>query len=81
VVLLAQARLRMAAADFVAAAAAYRDVLALPHAHAMPAVLEAARVGLLQSELLSGDAAPDYTRRVFDDPYHWAPFVLIGDWL
>jgi CHAT domain-containing protein len=23
---------------------------------------------------------PDYGRRPYADPYHWAPFVLIGDW-
>ncbi|MFI9550940.1 CHAT domain-containing protein [Nonomuraea endophytica] len=28
----------------------------------------------------AADRAPDYTRRIYSNPYHWAPFVLVGDW-
>ncbi|MEV1005019.1 CHAT domain-containing protein [Nonomuraea sp. NPDC050202] len=22
----------------------------------------------------------DYKRKIYEDPYHWAPFILVGDW-
>ncbi|MEV0225421.1 CHAT domain-containing protein [Streptomyces sp. NPDC050704] len=75
---LADARFR--AGDFAAAADAYAELLDTsdgdPHddrelqaAHARAALA------------LRGHAdGPDYTRRIYAHPRHWAGFVLIGDW-
>ncbi|GHH69837.1 hypothetical protein GCM10017673_20950 [Streptosporangium violaceochromogenes] len=41
----------------------------------------AAEVGMLRARLAAGrGAGPDFGLRVFTDPRHWAPFVLVGDW-
>ncbi|WP_161628188.1 CHAT domain-containing protein [Microbispora catharanthi] len=28
----------------------------------------------------AADRSPDYKRRIYSNPYHWAAFVLVGDW-
>lgn len=29
----------------------------------------------------AGSTEPaDYERKIYEDPYHWAPFILVGDW-
>ncbi|WP_169789187.1 CHAT domain-containing protein [Nonomuraea candida] len=73
------AALHMAGRDFAAAEELYETIRARPGLTAEQA--GAARVGSLQARLMRDQpAASDLDRRVFDDPYHWAPFVLVGDW-
>ncbi|MEU8401762.1 CHAT domain-containing protein [Nonomuraea sp. NPDC048892] len=76
--LLEEAELRLAAWDFPAAALVYDQVLR------MPAIIDdqrhTARMGGLRAGVPQSDHPPDYTLRAFDDPFHWAPFVLVGDW-
>lgn len=76
---LEMARLHLAGRNFAEAAALYQSLLDRPGATTWQA--EAAETGALQARLLRDAAEPDLTRRIFDDPYHWAPFALVGDWL
>lgn len=74
----ADAQLR--AGDAAAALAAYRALLdeAIPgSAHAADLARASARC---RAVLRSGSATVDYGRTLFDHPYYWAPFTLIGDW-
>ncbi|NUT99064.1 MAG: CHAT domain-containing protein, partial [Saccharothrix sp.] len=69
------ADLRFRAGDFAAAADAYEALLdssddaSLLTAHARATLASRGTT-----------APPDYTRKVYAHPYHWAGFVLIGDW-
>ncbi|KOX21239.1 hypothetical protein ADK67_27715 [Saccharothrix sp. NRRL B-16348] len=71
------ADIRFRAGDFAAAAAACERLLdsagdddpGLSAAHARATLASRATA-----------ARPDYTRRPYAHPYHWAGFVLIGDW-
>ncbi|MFG3288146.1 CHAT domain-containing protein [Streptomyces sp. NPDC048179] len=38
------------------------------------------RVALTQIRLAAHDAVPGWNAPAFASPYHWAPFVLVGDW-
>ncbi|MGI5499237.1 CHAT domain-containing protein [Lentzea sp. CA-135723] len=73
------ADLRFIARDFTAAAAAYTDL-----ADRAPADSPARRdlVGAVARSRRAGRTAvtPDYEVRPYAEPYHWAPFVLVGDW-
>lgn len=75
----AEARLLVRAGDITAAEQLVTDAMRSPGL--APEDLEGLRVTLLQARLSlpEPDAGPDL--RAFDDPYHWAPFVLVGDWL
>ncbi|MCO5994359.1 CHAT domain-containing protein [Actinoallomurus rhizosphaericola] len=73
---LAIARLSVRAGDLARAIGCYEDLLASePGAQA---AIER-RLRLLR---LKAEAPPviDYGRRPFADPYHWAAFILVGDW-
>lgn len=38
-------------------------------------------VALTRSEMLTDPPQkPDYARQIYDHPFHWAPFILVGDW-
>lgn len=38
-------------------------------------------VALTRCEMLAGQSAkPDYNRQIYSHPFHWAPFILVGDW-
>ncbi|MEU8365107.1 CHAT domain-containing protein [Nonomuraea sp. NPDC048882] len=76
--LLEEAELRLAAWDFATAAITYEEVLKLPGITGEQR--HAARMGGLRAGVPQDDQPPDYTLRAFDDPFHWAPFVLVGDW-
>ncbi|MFD1535830.1 CHAT domain-containing protein [Nonomuraea guangzhouensis] len=81
---LEEARLRLAAGDYSAAAGLFRDLVACPDLDEEQR--QGAEVGMLQATLVMGTgtdvgAAPDFGVPAFADPYHWAPFALIGDWL
>ncbi|MFK0259377.1 CHAT domain-containing protein [Streptomyces sp. NPDC090445] len=82
--LIARARMQVAARDPAEAATGYQAALDLLPALPRPADPSMAarlseRAALLRFKARV-PAAPDYGRRPFADPYHWAPFVLHGDW-
>ena len=38
-------------------------------------------VALSRSEMLiDRSEKPDYDRKIYSHPFHWAPFILVGDW-
>jgi len=57
---------------------------ALDHAEGLPgltaAIRDDLRVTRLQTRLAAPEPAAHPGLAAFDDPYHWAPFVLVGDW-
>lgn len=75
---IADARLR--AGDAAAALEGYRALLA----DAAPGSAYAAELARASARcravLRSGSATVDYGRALFDHPYYWAPFTLVGDW-
>jgi CHAT domain-containing protein len=72
---------RFTAGDFRAALADYEALLkATPqHSDRYPGLASAA--ARCRTAIRAGlPMTPGYQHRPFEDPYHWAPFVLIGDW-
>ena len=38
-------------------------------------------VALTRCGMLAGQSAkPDYGKQIYSHPFHWAPFILVGDW-
>lgn len=38
-------------------------------------------VALTRCEMLTRQSTkPDYNRQIYSHPFHWAPFILVGDW-
>ncbi|MFF5235028.1 CHAT domain-containing protein [Dactylosporangium sp. NPDC000521] len=74
---LAGARLR--AGDAAGALAAYTDLLASagPEAPRYGGLRRAAARARAASR---GPATVDHERTMYDHPYYWAPFALVGDW-
>jgi CHAT domain-containing protein len=73
------ADLRFRARDYSAAKIEYERLLvnAAPDSQEYRS-LDAAITRCNRMELKGG--SPDYTTRVYDHLFHWAPFVLVGDW-
>ncbi len=69
---------RFTAGDFTAALAAYES-LARQETDRYP-VLARAAARCRTAIRAAAPAGPGYEHRPFTSPYHWAPFVLIGDW-
>ncbi|MFD5428332.1 CHAT domain-containing protein [Streptomyces sp. NPDC127084] len=81
--LVAEARIRLMAADFAGAAAACDSALKAPtDPTGQSAVRSSAQAIRQRASLLRGDGngSPDFDRPVYAHPYYWAAFVLIGDW-
>ncbi|GGL02834.1 hypothetical protein Sme01_19520 [Sphaerisporangium melleum] len=77
---LEEARLRRAAGDLAAAAGLYAELMTCPDL--AEEQRGAAEVGMLRTRLtMDTGIEPDFSIPAFADPYHWAPFTLIGDWL
>lgn len=73
------AKVREAAHDYEAAMAAYAEL----GDQAFPGSNEYRRIMRAISRCRLALLAPlpkDYDRRVYDALFHWAPFVLVGDW-
>lgn len=71
------ADLHFRAGDFAAALTGYDELAATatePQQRGLAADAARAR------RAMCGTAQPDYTITPFAHPYHWAPFVLVGDW-
>jgi CHAT domain-containing protein/tetratricopeptide (TPR) repeat protein len=75
---LARAQVQLFAYDLPAALETLQAVLARPDLTGAES-REAARIGNLARLGARARPDPDYSRRPFDDPRHWAPFILIGD--
>jgi CHAT domain-containing protein len=82
--LMASARVQAAVGDFAAAADSYETAVRLmpslrdrPDDRFSESLDRAARLLRFKARRPS---SPDYERRPFADPYHWAPFALHGDW-
>ncbi len=42
---------------------------------------QALDVALARCEMLTGQPVkPDYNNQIYSHPFHWAPFILVGDW-
>ena len=75
---LARAKVLLFAHDLAAALEALQQILARPDL----TTAEFQEAALVQGRARLGarvDPHPDYSRRPFSDPRHWAPFILIGD--
>jgi CHAT domain-containing protein len=74
------ADVRFRCGDFAAARAAYGRLLD----GAGPDDDRAARLQAAETRsrwaATAADRPPDYERQIYRDPYHWAAFVLVGDW-
>ncbi|ROO87658.1 CHAT domain-containing protein [Actinocorallia herbida] len=76
---LEEAALLAMVGDYPGAARTYRLVLAL--AGGTVEQHEAAHLGAVRMDLIGDAADPAFDTLAFADPYHWASFILIGDWL
>ncbi|MEV5408114.1 hypothetical protein AB0K60_04620 [Thermopolyspora sp. NPDC052614] len=77
---LEEARLRLAAGDFPAAAELFGALTTCSELTEEQRGI--AEVGMLRARLvMDAGGEPDLSVPAFADPYHWAPFELIGDWL
>ena len=73
-----EARLVFRAGDRPAPAMCWTPFERLP---GLPAqVQDDLRVARLRTSLAQDEAGARPDRPAFDDPYYWAPFVLVGDW-
>ncbi|MER5372071.1 CHAT domain-containing protein [Streptomyces sp. NPDC002553] len=73
----AEARIRLMAADFAGAVAACETALKTIHE---PTARRNAQTIRQRALLHDGQASPNLDRPVYAHPYYWAAFVLIGDW-
>jgi CHAT domain-containing protein len=76
---LTKAKMLLKARDYPAAQAAFQEVLRLEELDHQSrrqarAGIENARAGA------QAGVAMNYDGCLYDDPYHWAPFILVGDW-
>ncbi|MFI6002103.1 CHAT domain-containing protein [Streptomyces sp. NPDC051366] len=80
----ARARMQLEAGDPAEALTGYQAALdllpALPHPADPSLAARLSEQAALLHVHARARAAPDYGRRPFAHPYHWAPFVLHGDW-
>jgi CHAT domain-containing protein len=80
----ARARIQAAAGDFIAAADSYETALGLlqeaPASEDRRIAASLDRTVKLLRFKGRRSLPPDYERRPFANPYHWAPFMLYGDW-
>lgn len=73
------AEIRLAARDYAAALKDFQNLKARPDLEAE--VKKRAGVGLARASYgLKSNTTADYERRLYDRPYFWAPFILVGDW-
>lgn len=75
---LADARFR--ARDFAAAADAYEKLLDTSDGDSADDQMLRAALARATLARQGHTEGPDHTRRIYAHPYHWAGFVLIGDW-
>lgn len=73
-----EARLLVRGGDHEGAERLLTAALAAPR-HSVKTTAEL-RVLRAQTRLATRNTATGWETRVFDTPYHWAPFVLVGDW-
>lgn len=73
------AEIRLAARDY---AAALKDFQTLKARSGLEAeVRKRAGVGFAKASFgLKSDTTADYNRSLYDRPYFWAPFIIVGDW-
>lgn len=73
------AEIRLAARDHAAALKDFQDLEAQPGLEIE--IRERAGAGVGQSSFgLMSDVRADYNRPLYDRPYFWAPFIIVGDW-
>jgi CHAT domain-containing protein len=73
------AEIRLAARDYAAALKDFQDLEAQPELEVE--VKERAGVGVGQASFgLKSSLRVDYDRPLYDHPFFWAPFILVGDW-
>ncbi|MEU1391908.1 MULTISPECIES: CHAT domain-containing protein [unclassified Nonomuraea] len=74
------ADVRFRARDYAGAQAAYERLLPrVPQDGPWPLRLEMGETRSRWAATAAGEPA-DYERKIYEDPYHWAPFILVGDW-
>lgn len=77
------AELHFQAQNYGEAAALYQQLLAAPELAGDSRRYRELSVALSRSEFMrerAGDRQPDYQKEVYGHPFHWAPFILVGDW-
>ena len=74
---LAEAKIRMLAGDYAGAGAVAKEAAAVATADEER---REARALTAKATLLAGAAGGRSDRLLYEHPYFWAPFVLVGDW-
>ena len=73
------AEIRLAARDYAAAVKDFQILKERPGLEGE--VMNRTRVGLAQANFgLKSDTKANYSRPLYDRPYFWAPFIIVGDW-
>jgi CHAT domain-containing protein len=73
------AEIRLAARDYAAALKEFQSLKSRPHLEAE--VRKRAGVGMAKARYgLKSYTTVDYNRPLYDRPYFWAPFIIVGDW-
>lgn len=75
------ADLHFQAGNYVEAGRIYRQLLAVLDADKHTVLFQQVDAALTRCEMLvSRPQTPDYEQQIYSHPYHWAPFILVGDW-
>ena len=73
------AETRLAARDYAAASKEFQDLGVRAGVDAE--VKRRVEEGVWRASVgLESGASADYDRPLYDDPYYWAPFIIVGDW-
>lgn len=75
------ADLHFQAGNYAEAGRLYQELLAVLDADQNAALFQRVDAALTRCEMLEHrPKKPDYEKQVYSHPYHWAPFILVGDW-
>lgn len=75
------ADLHFQAGNYAEAGQVYQDLLGTLDADDDAALFQRVDAALARCAVLATMSQnPDYQKRVYCHPYHWAPFILVGDW-
>lgn len=75
------ADLHFQAGNYAEAGRIYRELLAVLDADEQATLFQRVDAALTRCEMLAHrPQKPNYEKQVYSHPYHWAPFILVGDW-
>lgn len=75
------ADLHFQAGNYVEAGRLYQELLGVLDADEQATLFQRVDAALTRCEMLAKRPQnPNYEKQVYSHPYHWAPFILVGDW-